>query len=130
MGSGASIGGGGGGVGVLVNCSSLGGLVGGAGRGAYHASKHGVIGLTKSVALDDAARGVRINAACPGVIATAMYDDLATNRPDTLAEVLRNQPTGRVGHPDEIAATVWLSSLAASFVIGAALPVDGGFTAQ
>jgi NAD(P)-dependent dehydrogenase (short-subunit alcohol dehydrogenase family) len=60
-----------------------------------------------------------------------MYDDLAANRPDTLAEVLRNQPTGRVGRPDEIAAaTLWLSSPATSFVIGAALPVDGGFTAQ
>jgi NAD(P)-dependent dehydrogenase (short-subunit alcohol dehydrogenase family) len=119
------------GSGAIVNCSSLGGLVGQAGRAAYHASKHGVIGLTKSVALEYASFGVRINAVCPGVIDTPMLADLLERTPDAIHEVIRDQPIGRLGQADEIAAAVlWLCSPAASFVTATALPVDGGFTAH
>jgi NAD(P)-dependent dehydrogenase (short-subunit alcohol dehydrogenase family) len=117
--------------GAIVNCSSLGGLVGQTGRAAYHATKHGVIGLTKSAALEYAPLGIRINAVCPGVIDTPMFQALVERTPDAMKEVMREQPIGRLGHPDEIAASVlWLCSPGATFVIGAALPVDGGFTAH
>jgi NAD(P)-dependent dehydrogenase (short-subunit alcohol dehydrogenase family) len=119
------------GSGAIVNCSSLGGLVGQTGRAAYHATKHGVIGLTKSAALEYAPRGIRINAVCPGVIDTPMFRVMAEKTPDAMKEVVRDQPIGRLGSPDEIAASVlWLCSPAASFVLGVALPVDGGFTAH
>jgi len=114
--------------GAIVNCSSLGGLVGLAGRSAYHASKHGVIGLTKSAALDYATRGIRINAVCPGCIDTPMGDGID---PAAMKEFLRDQPIRRMGRPEEIAAAVlWLCSPGASFVLGVALPVDGGFVAH
>jgi NAD(P)-dependent dehydrogenase (short-subunit alcohol dehydrogenase family) len=117
--------------GAIVNCSSLGGLVGQTGRAAYHATKHGVIGLTKSAALEYAPRGIRINAVCLGVIDTHMFRGMAEKTPDAMKEVVRDQPIGRLGSPDEIAASVlWLCSPAASFVLGVALPVDGGFTAH
>lgn len=119
------------GSGSIVNCSSLGGLVGQAGRAAYHATKHGVIGLTKSAAMDYAPLGIRINAVCPGVIETPMLSSLLEKTPEAIREVIRDQPIGRLGRADEIAAAVlWLCSDAASFVHGAALPVDGGFTAH
>ena len=119
------------GSGAIVNCSSLGGLVGLPSRAAYHASKHGVIGLTKSAALEYAPRGIRINAVCPGTIDTPMVADMLDTEPDAMKEIMRDQPIGRLGRSDEIAAAVlWLCSPAASFVIGVALPVDGGFTAH
>ncbi|MET0693888.1 MAG: glucose 1-dehydrogenase [Propionibacteriaceae bacterium] len=119
------------GSGAIVNCSSLGGLVGQAGRASYHATKHGVIGLTKSTAMDYAPRGIRVNAVCPGVIDTPMNAVMAKEQPEAMAAVLRDQPIGRLGSADEIAATVlWLCSPAASFVVGVALPVDGGFVAH
>jgi NAD(P)-dependent dehydrogenase (short-subunit alcohol dehydrogenase family) len=119
------------GSGAIVNCSSLGGLVGLPGRASYHATKHGVIGLTKSAAMDYASLGIRINAVCPGVISTPMNADIVKNHPDAMKEIMRDQPVGRLGLPDEVAAAVlWLCSAGASFVLGAALPVDGGFTAH
>jgi NAD(P)-dependent dehydrogenase (short-subunit alcohol dehydrogenase family) len=117
--------------GAIVNCSSLGGLVGLPGRASYHATKHGVIGLTKSAAMDYAPRGIRINGVCPGVIDTPMNSDMAGKQPDAMKEIMRDQPIGRLGRSDEIAAAaIWLCSPAASFVLGVALPVDGGFTAH
>jgi NAD(P)-dependent dehydrogenase (short-subunit alcohol dehydrogenase family) len=114
--------------GAIVNCSSLGGLVGLPGRAAYHATKHGVIGLTKSAALDVAASGIRVNAICPGCIDTPMG---AAIDPAAMQEFLEDQPIGRMGSCEEIAAAVlWLCSPASSFVLGVALPVDGGFTAH
>ena len=119
------------GSGAIVNCSSLGGLVGLPGRAAYHASKHGVIGLTTSAALEYAPRGIRINAVCPGTIATPMVDDMITKGELDHDEAVANQPINRLGRPEEIAAAVlWLCSPGASFVVGVALPVDGGYTAQ
>ena len=119
------------GSGAIVNCSSLGGLVGQAGRATYHATKHGVIGLTKSAAMDYAALGIRINAVCPGVIDTPMSSDMIENQPAAMREVMRDQPIGLPGRPGEVAAAaLWLLSPAASLVVGVALPVDGGFTAH
>jgi NAD(P)-dependent dehydrogenase (short-subunit alcohol dehydrogenase family) len=116
------------GAGAIVNCSSLGGLVGLPGRAAYHASKHGVIGLTKSAALDNAARNIRVNAICPGCVDTPMGDGID---PAAMKDFLRDQPIGRMGRPEDIAAAVlWLCSPAASFILGVALPVDGGFVAH
>ena len=118
------------GSGAIVNCSSLGGLVGGNGRATYHATKHGVIGQSKSVALQYAPLGVRVNAVCPGTIDTPMVALMtAGGELDPKASVA-SIPLGRLGRPEEIAAAVlWLCSDAASYVTGVALPVDGGFTA-
>ena len=115
--------------GAIVNCSSIGGLIGLPGRATYHATKHGVIGLTKSAAIEYAARGIRINAVCPGTINTPMVEKMLANEPESMKEILKEQPIGRLGQPEEIASAVlWLCSPGASFVIGHALVVDGGFT--
>jgi NAD(P)-dependent dehydrogenase (short-subunit alcohol dehydrogenase family) len=119
------------GSGAIVNNSSIGGLIGLPGRAAYHASKHGVLGMTKSAALEYAARGIRINAVCPGTIDTPMVAEMLAKEPDAMRDILRDQPIGRLGRPEEIAAAVlWLCSSGASFVIGHALVVDGGYTAH
>jgi NAD(P)-dependent dehydrogenase (short-subunit alcohol dehydrogenase family) len=117
------------GSGTIVNCSSLGGLVGGAERGIYHAAKHGVIGFTKSAALEYAARGIRINAVCPGLIWTPMADQMvAAGQGEALKAMEKSVPMGRVGRPEEIAgAVLWLCSDAASYVTGQSISVDGGF---
>jgi NAD(P)-dependent dehydrogenase (short-subunit alcohol dehydrogenase family) len=117
------------GSGAIVNNSSIGGLIGLAGRGTYHAAKHGVLGLTKSVALEYASRGIRVNAVCPGTIETPMVAEMLTKEPEAMKEIMRDVPIGRLGRPEEIAAAVlWLCSPGASFVIGHALVVDGGYT--
>jgi NAD(P)-dependent dehydrogenase (short-subunit alcohol dehydrogenase family) len=117
------------GSGAIVNCSSIGGLVGGAKRGTDQASKHGVLGLTKSAALDYAARGIRINAVCPGIIHTSMLDEMMATQADALNAMLKDVPIGRLGRPEEIASAVlWLCSSAASLMVGHALAVDGGYT--
>jgi len=119
------------GSGAIVNCSSLGGLVGLPGRAAYHASKHGVIGLTTSASLEYAPRGIRVNAICPGTIETAMVADMVAKGELNRTEAAAATPIGRLGQGQEIAASVlWLCSPGASFVVGVALPVDGGYTAQ
>jgi NAD(P)-dependent dehydrogenase (short-subunit alcohol dehydrogenase family) len=119
------------GTGAIVNNSSLGGLVGLPGRAAYHASKHGVIGLTKSAALEYAPRGIRINAICPGTIETPMVADMLASGELNMDEALANQPIARLGQASEMAAAVlWLCSPGASFVLGVALPVDGGYVAR
>ena len=119
------------GSGAIVNCSSLGGLVGLPCRAAYHASKHGVIGLTRSAALEYAPRGIRINAVCPGIIDTPMVASMLVSQPEAMKELMKEQPIGRLGRPEEIAAAVlWLCSPGSSFVIGHALAVDGGYTVR
>jgi NAD(P)-dependent dehydrogenase (short-subunit alcohol dehydrogenase family) len=117
------------GSGAIVNTSSLGGIVGIAGRAAYHASKHGVLGMTKSAALEYAARGIRINAVCPGIIETPMVKHMLEQEPGAMKEHMREVPIARLGRPEEIASAVlWLCSPGASFVVGHALVVDGGYT--
>ncbi len=119
------------GSGAIVNNSSLGGLVGLPERAAYHASKHGVIGLTKSAALEYAPRGIRINAICPGTIETPMVADMIAKGELDMDEAVAGQPIARLGQADEMAAAVlWLCSPGASFVLGVALPVDGGYVAR
>jgi NAD(P)-dependent dehydrogenase (short-subunit alcohol dehydrogenase family) len=117
--------------GAIVNNSSIGGLIGLPGRAIYHASKHGVIGLTRSAALEYASRGIRINAVCPGTIDTPMVAEMLQKEPEAMKDILRTLPIGRLGKPEEIASAVlWLCSPGASFVIGQALAVDGGYTVQ
>ena len=117
------------GSGAIVNCSSLGGLVGGAERGIYHAAKHGVIGFTKSAALEYAPRGIRINAVCPGLIWTPMADQMvAAGQGEALDAMVKSVPMARYGRPEEIADVVlWLCSSASSYVTGQSISVDGGF---
>ena len=119
------------GSGAIVNTASVAGLVGSRRLSVYSASKHAVIGLTKSAALEYASDGIRVNAVCPGIIDTPMMDRLAEGRDDYAAAIPTRQPIGRKGTPDEIAeAVAWLCSDAASLVTGLAMAVDGAFTAQ
>ncbi len=119
------------GSGAIVNCASNFGLVGSVNMPAYSAAKHGVIGLTKTAALENAKTGVRINAVCPGPVQTPLVDRIVARQPEIVAAIEAREPVGRMGRPDEIAsAVVWLCSAEASFVVGSALPVDGGFVAQ
>lgn len=117
------------GSGAIVNNSSLGGLVGLPGRAAYHAAKHGVLGLTKSAALEYGAKGIRINAVCPGTIDTPMVQAMFASGNLTREFIAQTQPIGRIGRAEEVAATVlWLCSPAASLLIGQPVAVDGGYT--
>ncbi|WP_342153438.1 glucose 1-dehydrogenase [Methylorubrum sp. SB2] len=118
------------GSGAIVNCSSIGGLIGNPGLAAYHATKYGVIGMTQSAALENAPRGVRLNAVCPGTIDTPMVARMLKEQPEAMDVIMGKQPNKRLGRPEEVAAAVlFLCSDAASFILGVALPVDGGYTA-
>ena len=115
--------------GSIVNCSSNSGLVGVSGRAAYSTAKHGMLGLTKCAAIDYAPKGIRINAVCPGTIATPMVEEML--RIGDLDEkfVVNAAPIHRLGTPREIAdAVLWLCSPYSTFIIGQAIAVDGGYT--
>ncbi|MEY2417450.1 MAG: hypothetical protein QOG90_130 [Actinomycetota bacterium] len=116
--------------GVIVNTSSGAGLMGFAGLSAYVASKHGVIGLTKSAALEYARANIRINAVCPGTVRTPMLEGFMGGNEDALKAMGKMMPIGRLATPEEIAAAVvWLCSDESRYVTGVALPVDGGAAA-
>lgn len=121
-----------GGGGAIVNIASIAGVVGFANAAAYVAAKHGVVGLTKVAALEYAQRGVRVNAVCPGFVATPMIAGIGiTSESPSGAAIAARHPIGRLGTPEEIAAAViWLCADAAAFVTGSALLVDGGYVAQ
>ncbi len=115
--------------GAIVNCSSIGGLIGLPGRAAYHAAKHGVLGLTKSAALEYAPRGIRINAVCPGTIRTPMVEDMFSSGDLSEEDVVKLAPINRLGEASEIAdAVLWLCSPMSTYVIGQSITVDGGYT--
>src|SRR5690606_26293963 len=115
--------------GSIVNISSGAGVIGIRGQAAYAAAKHGVIGMTKSAALEYAAEGIQINAICPGIIDTPMMGRLSGGTPEGRARVIAQEPIGRMGGPEEIAsAALWLCSDLGGFAIGHALVVDGGQT--
>ena len=119
------------GKGAIVNCASIAGLVGFQGLPVYVASKHGVVGLTKTAALEYAKSGIRVNAVCPGVIKTNMVDRITGREKEVEKQFEDMEPVGRMGQPEEVAeAVIWLCSDAASFVTGDAMAVDGGWTAQ
>src|SRR3954469_22931459 len=117
------------GEGAIVNNASVGALTGNPGIGSYIASKHGVVGLTRTAALEYVKHGIRVNAVNPGLIDTQVARDVVSGNEEAYADIAKNVPIGRAGRPEEIAAAVlWLCSSAASYVVGQALTVDGGMT--
>ncbi len=120
------------GAGAIVNTASIAGLIGMPTACSYIAAKHGVIGLTKTAALEYAKQSIRVNAVCPGYIYTPMMDRISVGAGEKFEErIIRRHPIGRLGQPEEIASVVtWLCSDAASFVTGHALSADGGYVAQ
>jgi NAD(P)-dependent dehydrogenase (short-subunit alcohol dehydrogenase family) len=119
------------GKGAIVNTSSAAGLVGAPSNPAYPASKHGVVGLTKSTALEFARRGIRVNCVCPGPTRTGMNEALTATNPEIVKMMDQKVPMGRIGEPEEVAAAaIFLCSDEASYITGHALPVDGGIVAD
>jgi NAD(P)-dependent dehydrogenase (short-subunit alcohol dehydrogenase family) len=117
------------GSGAIVNNASVGALTGNPGIGSYIASKHGVVGLSRTAALEYVRRGIRVNAVNPGLIDTQIARDVVNGDEGAYAEIAENVPIGRAGRPEEIAAVVlWLCGPDASYVVGHALTVDGGMT--
>lgn len=117
--------------GSIVNTASAAGLLGVPNMPAYAASKHAVVGLTKTAALEYAKAGIRVNCVCPGIIQTPMVSRLTGERPGMFEKIATAEPIGRIGKPEEIAeSVVWLCSDLASFVTGHAMSVDGGIVAQ
>ena len=117
------------GSGAIVNNASVGALTGNPGIGSYIASKHGVVGLTRTAALEYIKHGVRVNAVNPGLIDTQIARDVVNGDEQGYAEIAKHVPIGRAGRPEEIAwAVLWLCSSGASYVVGHALTVDGGMT--
>lgn len=117
------------GSGAIVNNGSVGAMTGNPGIGSYIASKHGVVGLTRTAALEYAQQGIRVNAVNPGLIDTQIARDVVAGDEQAYAQLEKGVPIGRAGRPEEIAAAVlWLCSPAASYVVGHALVVDGGLT--
>jgi NAD(P)-dependent dehydrogenase (short-subunit alcohol dehydrogenase family) len=117
------------GAGAIVNNASVGALTGNPGIGSYIASKHGVVGLTRTAALEYIKRGIRVNAVNPGLIDTQIARDVVSGDEKAYAELAKQVPIGRAGRPEEIASAVlWLCSPGASYVVGHALTVDGGMT--
>src|SRR5579884_1905069 len=117
------------GSGAIVNNASVGALTGNPGIGSYIASKHGVVGLTRTAALEYIQHGIRVNAVNPGLIDTAVARDVVAGNEQAYEEIARHVPIGRAGRPEEIASVVlWLCTPAASYVVGHALTVDGGMT--
>ena len=117
--------------GSIVNTSSAAGLVGHPWQTAYVASKHGMNGLTKVAALENAKLGIRVNAVCPGIVRTPRIKQYIADKPGWIEGFVEQEPVGRLGESGEIAeAVAWLCSDAASFVTGHIMPVDGGFVAQ
>ena len=117
------------GSGAIVNNASVGALTGNPGIGSYIASKHGVVGLTRTAALEYIQHGIRVNAVNPGLIDTAVARDVVAGNEQAYEEIARHVPIRRAGRPEEIAAAVlWLCSPGASYVVGHALTVDGGMT--
>jgi NAD(P)-dependent dehydrogenase (short-subunit alcohol dehydrogenase family) len=115
--------------GAIVNNASVGALTGNPGIGSYIASKHGVVGLTRTAALEYVKHGIRVNAVNPGLIDTQVARDVVDGNEEAYAEIAKHVPIGRAGRPEEIASAVlWLCSPGASYVIGHALTVDGGMT--
>lgn len=119
------------GKGAIVNCASIAGLVGFPGLPIYVATKHGVLGLTKTAALEVVKQGIRINAVCPGAIKTPMIDRITGKKKEAEDQFAAMEPIGRMGEPEEVAnVVIWLCSNEASFVTGHAMAVDGGWVAQ
>jgi NAD(P)-dependent dehydrogenase (short-subunit alcohol dehydrogenase family) len=117
------------GSGAIVNNASVGALTGNPGIGSYIASKHGVVGLTRTAALEYIKRGIRVNAVNPGLIDTQIARDVVSGDKQAYDEIAKDVPIGRAGRPEEIASAVlWLCSPGASYVVGHALTVDGGMT--
>lgn len=115
--------------GAIVNNASVGALTGNPGIGSYIASKHGVVGLTRTAALEYVRQGIRVNAINPGLIDTQIARDVVSGNEQAYRDIAKGVPIARAGRPEEIAAAVlWLCSSAASYVVGHALTIDGGMT--